>query len=125
MRIPCVSTDKAIEGINELLLTCIVVEVIPFKIMNEDMAGNVLNALNLSTFVNALAHIKDLGRSVSDDLSGPCSVSCMVCLVVIALYPEFEIPLPLDHCIVNFLIPVKRLHIVNIVLDITCTTDQA
>ena len=69
MRIHCVSTDKTIEGINELLLTCIIVEVVPFEVMNEDMTCNVLNALNLSTFINALTHTKDLGRSVSNDLS--------------------------------------------------------
>ena len=125
MRIPCVSTDKTIEGINELLLTCIIVEVVPFEVMNEDMTCNILNALNLSTFVNALTHRKDFVRSVSDNLSSTCSVSSMICLVVIAFYPEFEIPLSLDHCIVNFLISVKRLHIVNVVLDIACTADQA
>ena len=125
MRITCVSTDKTIEGSNEGLLTCIVVEVVPFQVMNEYMAGNILNALNLPTFVQTLPHIKDLSCSMSDNLSGMRPISIVVSLVVIALDPKLEISLSLNHFVINLLISVKRLHIVNVVLYITCTADQA
>ena len=125
MRITCISTDEAIEGSNKFLLACIIIEVVPFQVVNEDMAGNILNALNLATFVQTLPHIKDLSRSVSNYLSGMRSMSIVVSLVVIALDPKLEISLSLNHFVINLLISVKRLHIVNVVLYITCTADQA
>ena len=52
--VSCVCPNKAVESLGELLLADVVTEVVPFEVADEDVAGDVLDALDFSTLIQAL-----------------------------------------------------------------------
>ena len=55
----------------KLLLTDVIPEVVSLEIVDEDMAGDVLNALDIPTFVDTDTQVEYFGGSMGDYFSPP------------------------------------------------------
>ena len=53
MWISCISTNKVIEGVDKFELTLIIVEIVSFEIVDEDVRRYLVYTLELSTLIDA------------------------------------------------------------------------
>ena len=110
----------------KLLLTDIISKVISLEVVNENMTRDVLNALDISTLIDALTQGEYFSGSMCDNFGPSCSSLAITCSsIVITFYPKSEESLSFDHLIVGALIVIERFHIIDVLFDITTATATA
>ena len=116
--ISSVSSDKTVESIHKIVLTLIISEVESFEVMNENMAGHILDAGDLPTLIDGVRYAEDFVGSVGDYFSASGAVFSPNSHIMVALYPKAEEAFACSHLVVGLLVVVKPFHVVDVVLDI-------
>ena len=120
MSIPYVPGDKCpISRLIDCLAARIDKEIL-FQVIDKEILCDVLDvAANILGALRGIA----LSSSVGDYLLPPCPIFCLYCPIVIALDKEVEVPLPLDHFVINVSVVFKFLKVRDVAFDVIATAN--